>query len=226
MNAQIYTVYIIIIFLLGWLCGAWGGSSSLDFIFSSEVDWPQNDKDAFPQPIKRLQCCCYHVTLTALRRLTAGLRLSQRCVSWLRSMHTCTYPPTHTHTHKYIDTTRPPDQNKYMTKVLIHEVCSIEVDKWQAGNTVNCSPLFLTTESACSVTPEGYDFSRVVRSNDLNTLWAIEPLLWLLLSKLRTTVEKGDLSHFLFCRWSLTLEWGLGLIVWSKWCPKKVELLL
>lgn len=89
---------------------------------------------------------------------------------FLAQEHARTHLPIYPHTQKYIDTTRPPDQNKYMTKVLIHEDCSIEVYQWQAGNTVNCSPLFLTTESACSVTSEGYDSSRVVRSNDLNAL--------------------------------------------------------
>lgn len=62
-------------------------------------------------------------------------------------------------------TTGAPDQKKYMTnQVLIHEVGSIEVYQWQAGN-INCSPLFLTTESDLarsvqllnSVTSEVYD---------------------------------------------------------------------
>lgn len=44
-----------------------GGGNNLALIFCSRVYWPQNDK-AFPEPIKRLQCCCcYHVTLTALK---------------------------------------------------------------------------------------------------------------------------------------------------------------
>lgn len=85
---------------------------------------------------------------------------------------------THTHTHSRgcnhactvthvttMCTTGAPDQNKYMTdQVLIHEVGSIEVYQWQAGN-INCSPLFLTTESDLarsvqlvnSVTSEVYD---------------------------------------------------------------------
>lgn len=66
-QAHKYTHQIMIIFLLGWLCGGWGGGSSLDFIFSRGVYWLQNDKDAFPKPIMALQRCCYHVTLTALK---------------------------------------------------------------------------------------------------------------------------------------------------------------
>ena len=65
-NTQIYTAHNHYL-SLGWLCGGLRRWRSLDFIFSSWVYWPQNDKDTFPKPIKKLRCCCYHVTLAALK---------------------------------------------------------------------------------------------------------------------------------------------------------------
>lgn len=149
------------------------------------------------------------------RRLTPGLRLSQRCVSLLGSkqnIHGCNNACTVTTMIEM----RPPDQNKYVTKVLMRSAVLRSI----GGKLVIVLP-FSWQQNLPVVWPVRVMTPRVVHSNDPNALWANEPLLWLLLSKLITTVEKGDGSHFLFCCWSLTSEWGLGLIVWSKVVPKE-----